>query len=322
MKTSQRAFSKAFLATAIASIACVPAVHAEDEFKLSEGLTITGFLDMSFTYADPEFGESVETSGVDQFEIDFLYDFGEGLTAQVDIEYQDDEASMEQAFLVYKASDEFSIKAGRFLSYSGWETEEPTGLYQFSGTGYGGLFYGGYQQGVSALYSTDTFDVALSLVNDLAGGADSDSSDEMATEFMLVVKPTEAITIKGFYMSDTDEVTGNDIDILNIWGSYSAGGLTLALEYGDGDYTTSEADGYLAMANYAWDKFGFTVRYHDYEIEAEGATFFENSALTLAPSIAVSSNLSLIFEYRLDEFTVDGVSVDVDTFAAEALLTF
>lgn len=318
MKQHRRHFAKTYLAAAITALACAPAVQAQDEFKLSDGLTITGFLDMSLTYVDPDDGESIETSGVDQFEIDFLYDFGEGITAQVDIEYQDDEASMEQAFLVYQATEEFSIKAGRFLSYSGWETEEPTGLYQFSGTGYGGLFYGGYQQGVSALYSTDTFDFAVSVVNDLAGGADSDSSDELATEFMVAVKPTESITIKGFYLSDTDEVTGNDIDIINVWASYSANGLTLALEYGDGDYTTSEADGYLAMVNYAWDKFGITARYHDYELEDT----FENSAFTIAPSIAVTSNLSLIFEFRADEFTIDGVDVDVNSFAAEALLTF
>ncbi len=79
------------------------------------------------------------------------------------------ELDVEQAFINYALSDNLSLKAGRFLSYSGWETEEPTGLFQYSGTGYAGYFYGGYQQGVSGLYTGDGYAVAVSVVNDLGG---------------------------------------------------------------------------------------------------------------------------------------------------------
>ena len=86
----------------------------------------------------------------------------------MNIKNGDEGVDLEQAFITYAYSDNFSVKAGRFLSYTGWETEEPTGLYQYSGTGYAPYFYGYYQQGISGLYSSDKFAVAVSIINDLA----------------------------------------------------------------------------------------------------------------------------------------------------------
>ncbi len=80
-----------------------------------------------------------------------------------------DDTFVEQAFITKKFSDMFSMKVGRFLSYSGWETEEPTGLFQYSGVGYAPFFYGYYQQGISASYSGGMFSVMGSLVTDVFG---------------------------------------------------------------------------------------------------------------------------------------------------------
>ena len=98
MKTLRRSFSAVAAGLAMAA----PVAHA-DGFQLSEKLSVTGFIDMSMVRTDVDEGESSTSSGLDQFEIDFLYDFGEGLTAQVDLEYQDngsgEEVDIEQAFI-------------------------------------------------------------------------------------------------------------------------------------------------------------------------------------------------------------------------------
>ena len=185
------------------SLSATGVAQAADDMKLPENLSISGFIDMSYYSTDVDGGGSVHESGIDQIELNIGYDFGNKLTASVDIEYQDQtddlednqEVDIEQAFISYAVSDDFSIKAGRFLSYSGWETEEPTGLFQYSGTGYGSYFYGGYQQGVSALYSGDGYALAVSVVNDLGG--EGTDTEHPGIETMIALMPTDEITIKG-----------------------------------------------------------------------------------------------------------------------------
>lgn len=295
------------------SLGLAGASFAEEESKLSVG----GFIDMSYFYSDVDGSDSTSDWSLDQAEINLGYDFGNKLTATVDVEYQnaDEGVDLEQAFLTYSVSDEFSVKAGRFLSYSGWEAEEPTGLFQYSGTGYAAYFYGYYQQGVSAMYSGEKFSAAVSVVSDLAGPQSTDVENP-GIETMIAITPTDEITVKAFYSVD------GDTTLFNTWGSYSKDALTLALEYNtaeDSVFTGSDASGYLAMANYAFDSFAVTLRYHAWEIEdATGATYEDANGITISPSFAVNDNLLIVTEYRMDEVN----DVDGNYIAVEALVTF
>ncbi len=323
---------RTLLSLALAAAAATTSVaHADDGFKLSEKLAVSGFIDMSYTNTDADGSGSSQSSGLDQFELNLLYGFDDKLSAQVDLEYQDngtgEEVDIEQAFINYAVSSELNVKAGRFLSYSGWETEEPTGLFQYSGTGYAKYFYGGYQQGVSANYSGNGFALAASVVNDL-GDLEGEARDteEAGLELMAALMPTDAITVKAFYM--TDELAGTDetTEMFNVWGSYSAGPLTLAAEMNTSENTAAagagvDADGYLLMANYAFDSFALTLRYHAWELEDDaGMTLEDMSGLTIAPSFNLTENLLIVLEYRMDEDKLSGT--DINTFAVEALVTF
>jgi hypothetical protein len=306
---------------------------AADAFQLSEKLSVTGFIDMSFVYVDDESAsESTQDFGLDQFEIDFLYKFNDRFSAQVDLEYQDDGTlaangidpegavtDIEQAFFTYVVNDSLSVKAGRFLSYSGWESEEPTGLFQYSGTGYGKYFYGAYQQGVSGYFDGDGIDVALSVVNDLGNlKGDGTDNEKIGAELMLAVNPLDGVTAKAFYLTE------GDVDLINVWASYAVDSWTLAAEYNTAEGSAgvdSEADGYLLMANYSTGNYGITLRYHEWEVEnAAGVTTEKMSGITISPSLAVNDNLLLVFEYRMDED--DLTDNDTDTVALEALVTF
>ncbi len=307
-----------------------------DGFELADGLTMTGFLDMSYVVVEPDDGDSVTDSGVDQFELNFNYDFGQGLTTVIDLEYDyngepEQETHIEQAYINYAINENLNFKAGRFLSYSGWETEDPTGLFQYSGTGYAKYFYGAYQQGFSLNYSGGMLGAAISIVNDpgtLKG--DERDGEDPAVELMLALSPSESVTAKAFYITDKSDANGETIDMFNVWASYSAGGLTLAAEYNASENTgaavaiagdEAEATGYLLMANYAWDKFGVTLRYHGSEVETESGTTVEDiTGITIAPSYQIHENLLLVAEYRMDEEDESGA--ETDQFALEALLTF
>lgn len=293
------------------------ATNVQAETTISDNLSVSGFIDMSYLSVDVDGGESTHDSGLDQVELNLGYDFGNKLTATVDIEYQNADVGVdiEQAFINYAVSDNLSIKAGRFLSYTGWETEEPTGLFQYSGTGYAAIFYGFYQQGVSALYSGDKYAVAVSVVNDLAG-PQSTNTEKPGLETMVALMPTDEITVKAFYSKD------GDTQLFNTWASYSKDALTLAAEYNqaeDSVFEGSDANGYLLMGNYAFDAFALTLRYHAWETEdAAGATFEDTSGFTISPSFSVNDNLLMVFEYRMDEIN----DVDVNYLAVEALVTF
>jgi Putative beta-barrel porin-2, OmpL-like. bbp2 len=314
-----------------ASIAIITPVAFADGFQLSEKLGVTGFIDMSMLYTDPDGGPSSSSSSLDQFEIDFLYQFDDKLSAQVDLEYDDDGAGqvadIEQAFFTYALCDQLSFTAGRFLSYSGWETQEPTGLFQYSGTGYAKYFYGAYQQGVSTKYDGGNYQIALSLVNDLGDLMGSGTElDSVGAELMLALMPVEGLTAKAFYMTE------KDTDLINVWASYAIADFIFAVEVNSsenagaavalpGAGADAEATGFLVMANYTYEQFGLTLRYHESEVEnAAGTTVEELNAITLSPSYKVSDNLLIVTELRMDDDDLTGASMD--TIAVEALVTF
>jgi hypothetical protein len=338
---------------------------AQAEIELGKGFSVTGFLDMSAVSTEPDEGESSESLGIDQFEIDFKFAGTSGISAQVDIEYgegfdgSDDETFVEQAFVTKAFTEQFSVKVGRFLSYSGWETEEPTGLFQYSGAGYAKYFYGFYQNGASAFYNGGTFALMGSVVTsafdpldrnsngrsepdtqdivpDGDGGFDlvttpgaSIEDDKFGYEVGLALMPVEGLTAKAFYIADED----TDTDVVNVWASYAASGFTFAAEYNTVEYgemssvVDGDGDGYLLMANYATGPYGITLRYVDFAIEdSAGTEVDEQSSVTLAPYYKVGDNLLLILEYRMDDNGdvggPNGDGVDADTIALEALFTF
>jgi hypothetical protein len=319
--------TKCLVAGVAAAVAAAVAPVAKADIELGEGLSVTGFVDMSYYSNDSDGAPGA--FGIDQVETDFLYAGSNGISARVDIEYGEDASDIagsddtfvEQAFITKKFSDQFSVKAGRFLSYSGWETEEPTGLFQYSGVGYAPYFYGYYQQGVSAAYSGEKFSIMGSVVNDVfgyAGGAVESATDDLGYELGLAVTPMEGLTAKVFYMSDKK----TDRDVINFWASYAVGGFTLAGEYNDGDYgAAGEGTGFLLMGNYAAGPLGITLRYHDWDIEnGLGTSVDKVKGFTLSPSYKVGNNLLLVGEFRKDDVKAGGG--DSNSFALEALFTF
>jgi len=319
---SQVKLTKNIIAGAVAAVAvgAVPAARADIE--LGAGFSVAGFADMSYWNYDEDGASSVSSAGIDQFEVDFMFAGSNGVSARVDIEYGEnfegsgDETFVEQAFITKAFTDQLSMKVGRFLSYSGWEAEEPTGLFQYSGTGYAQYFYGYYQNGLSAMYDGGVVDVMASVVTSAFDPLDRDT-DDLGYELGLALMPVEGLTAKLFYIKDD----ASDTDIINFWASYSVSGFTFAGEYNTADYANdAEGDGFLVMANYATGPIGITLRYHDYKIEDSlGATIEEDSAITLSPSYKVGDNLLLVAEYRMDDW---GGGVDSNQFAVEALFTF
>ena len=112
------------------------------EVKLTDNLSLSGFLDMSSVITDN--GDDTAASlSFDQFELDFHFDYG-SVTGRVDIDStgtfihpgedinEGQRVILEQGFVTYTLPEDtlsgVSITTGRFLSTFGFETAEPTVL--------------------------------------------------------------------------------------------------------------------------------------------------------------------------------------------------
>jgi hypothetical protein len=294
---------------------------ANAEIKVSDALSLSGFIDMSATSNFPDGGDPTLNAGFDQFELDLSYTFSDKLKAQVDLNYEawnnydptKDAQGMtaEQAYLAYTAGSA-TFYAGKFLSASGFEAAEPTGLYQYSVSET--LVYGGYQNGVAVNYAlSPMISFYGAVVGSVWDGTDTDIS-EPGYEAQVALKPIEGVTVKAGYFGT--DVGAYSQSLINVWGSYVAGPLTAAAEVNVVSNWTADGDnglGYLVMGNYKLnDKLGITGRYSALDTDAGGLS----NEVTFSPGYAISSAWFVLAEakYMLEKKET--------RLAAESILTF
>lgn len=303
---------------------------AYGQIEITENLSVTGFLDMSASYTDDAAGKS-STYDLDQAEIDFLLSYDK-ITAQIDIDHQRGQqgVELEQAFLTYDLGEGTSITAGKFLSYLGWETAEPTGLYQYS-YAYGTTIPG-YHNGVSLDYSADWGSLGIALLDSvydddgsLGTGGSIDSLYEgdlyeMGIEMKLVLTPAEGWTVflgYGLDRADTgDAINVDDRKVLNLWTSYEFGSSTIAAEINDYTDGMLDIDQWLLMySNALNDKDTITLRVSN-DDRSDGSEFKKYTAAYIR---SITDNLAIITEIS----SIDNKGGNKDTLAAiEALFTF
>ena len=282
-------------------------VYAEVEFS--------GFVDMSVFSDDGDASMSL-----DQFELDASTDLGGGISMRADVNALGPTApvELEQAFITYDTGEGLALTVGKFLSCTGFEAAEPTGMYQYSYSAT--LVYGGYQNGVAASYGTDMFGLYGAIVSSVWDGAETDvSGDEsdVGFEAQVALMPVAGITAKAA-LAKEDEQT-----LINVWGLLETGPLSIAAEVNSmsdwGEYESGV--GYLGMVNYGLsDQVGVTARYSAIAwTPIGGGEDDETSEITIAPSYAVSDNWSLIGEVKM---LTEGDADAVTQIALESLLTF
>lgn len=298
--------NKKVVAFALAIFA-VQTVSAEVEFS--------GFVDMS-VFSD----DGNASMSLDQFELDVSTDLGEGISMRADVNALGPTApvELEQAFITYDTGEGLALTVGKFLSCTGFEAAEPTGMYQYSYSAT--LVYGGYQNGVAASYGSDMFGLYGAVVSSVWDGAETDFSgdgSDVGFEAQVALMPVEGITAKAA-LAKEDEQT-----LINVWGMLGTGPLTVAAEVNSmSDWGAYESGlGYLGMVNYGLsDQVGVTARYSAIAwTPIGGGEDDETSEITIAPSYAVSDNWGLVAEVKM--LTV-GDADAVTQIALESLLTF
>jgi hypothetical protein len=298
------------------------------EIKVNDVLSLSGFLDMS-AY---ETNDGPITGAVDQFEVDFMFKFSDKLSARVDIaqggvgggapttlasgEIVPAAFILEQGFITY-TEGAVSLMLGKFLSATGFESAEPTGLYQYSASTTVSA-YGGYNTGVGASY---TLSPMIGLYGALftSEWTGDNTFSTPGGEAGVTLTPAEGVTAKAFYLVEGIEVPGEDYvkQGANVWASYAMGPLLVAGEVNyimNWDALDSDGLGFLVMTNYKLtDKIAGTLRYSQLKTDAMAEA---SNEVTISPSYAFTSNWWALFEYRRD------INAEVNSYGLETTITF
>jgi hypothetical protein len=342
---------------AIASAFIAASSFSMGEIVVNEFLSFEGFVDTSYSHVSAEaenVGESDNSFGVDQVEIDWLFSFG-NVSAQVDLEYEDADvanSTVEQAFVNYTLASGDVVTAGRYGSMLGFEALEPTGLYQYS-TAYN--FTGGidltsigvdlgarvpgiskYAQGVKYTRTTSNSTYAIS-VQDQSFGTNADrlgGDDDGTYGLELAASRDLGKGFNVFVGAAFENADSGDQQLINTYVTYETGAWLFAAELNLGEsqivgnVNDMELQSGLLMANYAYsDIASVTARVSDLELEL-GANKLDLTKFTVAHNYALSDNLLLVTEISSVDGDIDagdlGLNGDGDSteLAVELLFTF
>lgn len=314
--------------TGVAAASALALTSARAEIELNPNLKISGFADMSAYIAEDDPGDSENGMNLDQVEVDLAATF-EKVTGNIDLEWRTNgDVTVEQAYVGYKFDEQSSFTAGRFLSYMGYEGDEPYKLFQYSYAYDFGIPYAGYNDGVKYDYTDEKFSFGAALVSANYGRTNR-VSDEFGIETKATFTPAEGWTIFAGYSYDSKENTEN-ISYYNLWVQYQKEKLTLAAELGkleDEDAASGLPSHlfWLVMANYGLsDSAAITGRISAQDVDDDGGS---NMKFTISPSYKISSNLLAVFEFSYtdykDVFIGEGEELSSSTLlAAELLFTF
>jgi hypothetical protein len=197
------------------------------DVALSETISVSGFVDMS--YSD---GEGESTVGIDQVEVDFSIDNGSPVTARINVQYEDGEnqTEIEEAYVTYAIDPNASVMFGRFESNLFFDASEPTGLYQVS-TAYSSgdidlvqSIYDLGDQGIRYNYNGMNNSFTLSLVDNgdskIADGQNtsSDTDGDYSIEATYGMQFTDQFA--GFLGARMYEPEAEGVEDGNLWNAY------------------------------------------------------------------------------------------------------
>lgn len=311
---------KLALSTLLFVVLAFTAANLDAEIKLTDNLSLSGFLDMSTVIGSHDDHTDASLS-FDQFELDFHLDFG-SVTGRIDVDSTGAEQGikLEQGFVTYTLPEDIvsgvSITAGRFLSSFGFEAAEPTGLYQYSFSE--GIPYPGYQNGVAVNVSpVKEVGIYVALLSGVWDVNDTDVKDP-GVETQLSLMPTEQITAKvGYAMDMLDDYSQTE---LNAWAQFTQGPLTLAGEIdllGNWGADGNNGMHFLGMANVSLEDaisapVAVTVRFSGINLDdSDSSTEF-----TVSPSYTATDNWLLLAEFK------QRIDAEETIIAAESLFTF
>jgi hypothetical protein len=294
-------------------------VGSVSAIEINENLSINGFIDGSLSQTDPDTGAKSGNLGLDEVEVNFLFNVG-SVSGELHVDSNadgDDSLDIEQAHFTYSLENGISLTIGRYGSALGLEREDPAGLYTVS-RAYGNSAFNlgnvdaGAVEGVTISYAAETWSIGVSIEN----GVDADLAQNDADfEVALAFTGVENLNVGIGFFSDNEPIATDEVDVTNVHATYQVGKALLGAEYTQLDGTV-DLDASMILIDYdVSDKLGVAVRYSTYETAANTDT----DRITIAPNYALTDSLGAILEYS--DVNVDG-GIDGNEIALELTYTF
>ena len=281
-------------------------------------------MDFQFQHEDDESnsvgGDNEEF--VSTADIDFLFDFSP-VSAEVHLNANKTDISLEQAFGRYSLNRDFNISFGRQLTALGYESDEQVGLNSVSKAYREGMGRN-YVDGGRANFNNGQFGISLGLDDDYF--ADAPTTDTLTGDHMAIDIAASMMIIPGLEAqlgyANQDMGSAKDWSQFNAWIAYNPNDLTLAFEYDNADKGSADYWSMLLLANYQFNNvFGATIKY-SHEDQEDGGIDQEADRFTFALLFTLTQNLMFNAEYSRSSVEVGNTDYDVDEFYLEALLTF
>ena len=296
-------------------------VGSVSAIEINENLSINGFIDGSASQTDPDTGSKSAELGLDEVEVNFLFNVG-SVSGELHVDSDaangaGDSIDIEQAHFTYSLENGVSITVGRYGSALGLEREDPAGLSTVS-RAYNNAFNLGdvdnnVGEGVTLSYAAEAWSIGVSIENGV--GADL-SQDDANVEIALAFTGVENLNVGLGYLADNRATAANEVDVTNIHATYQVGKALLGAEYTQRDAATADLVATMYIVDYdVSDKLGVAVRYSSYETAANTDT----DRFTIAPNYALTESLGAILEYS--DVNVDG-GIDSNEIALELTYTF
>lgn len=275
---------------------------------------ITGFVDAAYFH---DFNASQGEFGLDQVEIDIIHQASERTMVRADVEWVKDgndfAAQVEQAFMAYTASCDWTLTFGKFNAPIGFELLDAPDMYQYS---HSLVFDYGLPTNLTGVAVSRDLTETLDIIAYGCNGWDANTEDNEnftfggrlgyaapygATAGLSAISGKEGEGEAAFTRTVYDVDLGYQTGQWTFGGEFNLGAVTMA-DDAEADWTA-----FLIMAHYdVNDWFGFTARYDTFD-DADGYAFGlvggeaqTRSSITLAPTFVLDDGFGALIELRMD----------------------
>jgi hypothetical protein len=294
----------------------ISAERPESEQSFLPGFSLAGFVDAS-NYTNHNTRES--SFGLDQVEIDLVKDFSDQASLRADIEYVNDGQGgfgfdLEQGYMAWNTGGnwKWQFTFGKFNAPIGYESADPTGMYQYSFGLVSSYCLPGNLTGVMvSLADPKLVSWSLYAVNGWDVNTDNNKDKTVGTHFRFNPQSNLTFGVSAITGPELDnnnssrrtvvdcDLTYNPLPVWLVGAEFNTGWESKVLA----DNGTAQWSGILLMSNVQFaQRYGITARL-DYLNDRDGSrtsTPQELKAFCLSPSIKIVDGLTGLFEVRYD----------------------
>ena len=307
----------------LAAVSLAAAASAFADIKLNDNFSVGGYVASSVNYIEskPTTGKTTSTSKLDGD----AYKFWTNITfAPVTgtISYYagaDGKPVVLDAYATYDVGGGTKISFGKFLSALGYEAFDPINMTQVTygwatPQGFGVANIPAYHSGVKIEQGSDAYSVGVAVLDSVDGPnyskGDGDLKNGPGVEAYFTYKGVKNLTLFAGAYLENDTYVDDKKTSIDLWAQYVLGDTTFAAEVstrkddyavGSSDLTSNfwllEVQQTLSKAWLLTGRIsGVNTKTQNVAKKPSGTT------LTIAPSVTITPNLSVVFEYSYTSY--------------------